>query len=431
MAFFIFLLLFFLSGVFAMFEVALVSSRQHKLQDLADKGNRGAKIAIKMMSEPEKMFSTVQSGITLVSIISGAYGGLTLTDSLAGWFLSLGMVSTTAHIISVFLVVSLITYFTLVFAELFPKTIALSNPERFAVVLSPFMQFISVLIYPLVFILSISVKFLGKVFRLKQSKMSPVTEDELKILIKQGSDHGVIEKEESEMIKEVFRFGDKTAYNLMTPSSEIVFIDKNDPGEETMNRILNSNFSRFPVCDDTIDHVVGIVSVKDILRIYAEKKTIDMMEIISPPLFIPEVMPALDVLELFREKKVHIGIVVNEFGTTEGLITLHDISESILGDFPALVENEPPEIFKREDGSMLVDGTIQIDDLKDALDIEEFPISSESENISTLGGLAMILLNKVPEVGDIFTLSGFRFEIVDMDGQRVDKVLVSRTSEEG
>jgi putative hemolysin len=236
----------------------------------------------------------------------------------------------------------------------------------------------------------------------------------------------VIEKEESEMIREVFRFGDKTAYNLMTPSSEIVFIDKNDPEAGIMQRILDSSFSRFPVCDDTIDHVIGIVAVKDILRVFSEKKQIDFSEIISAPLYIPEVMPALDVLELFREKKVHIAIVVNEFGTTEGLITLHDISESILGDFPALMENDPPEIFRREDGSLLVDGTIQLDDLKDELDIDEFPLASESENISTLGGLAMILLNKVPEVGDTFEVSDYRFEIVDMDGQRVDKVLVSK-----
>jgi putative hemolysin len=290
------------------------------------------------------------------------------------------------------------------------------------------MHFIGILIYPLVFILSISIKFLVRLMGLKYYAGPPVTEEELKILIKQGSEHGIIEKEESEMIREVFKFGDKTAYHLMTPSADIVFLDKNDPEEVILDRILSANFSRFPVCDDTIDHVIGIVTVKDILRSYKENRQFNLTEIVSPPLYIPEVMPALKVLELFREKKVHIGIVVNEFGTTEGLITLHDISESILGDFPALFENEPTEIFRREDGSLLVDGTIQLDDLKDELKIYEFPISSESENISTLGGLAMILLNKVPEVGDIFNLSGYRFEIMDMDGQRVDKVLVSHIS---
>jgi putative hemolysin len=426
MEFFIFLLLFLVNGVFAMFEVALVSSRHHKLQDMATKGSHGAKVALAMIAEPEKMLSMIQIGITLIGIVSGAYGGLAFTESLASVLLSNGASASYAHFISILIVVTSITYITLVFAELFPKMIALSNPEKFAVMLSPFMQFVSLVLYPLVFILSFSVKLLGKIFGLKDHKMSHVTEDELKILIKQGSDHGVIEKEESEMIKEVFRFGDKTAYHLMTPSSDIVFIDKHDPEEESIERILSSNYSRFPVCDDTIDHVVGIVAVKDLLRSFADKKSINLAEISSPPLFIPEVMPAIDVLELFREKQVHIGIVVNEFGTTEGMITLHDISESILGDFPALKENEPPEIFRREDGSMLVDGTIQIDDLKDALYVDEFPLSSESENISTLGGLAMILLNKVPEVGDIFELSGYKFEIVDMDGQRVDKVLVSK-----
>jgi putative hemolysin len=424
----IFLLLFLMSGIFSMFEVALVSSRKHRLQDLADKGSRGAKTALTLLKEPEKMLSIVQSGITLVSIISGAYGGITLTDSLAGVIVLIGIGSAYAHIISVFIVVSVITYLTLVFAELLPKMIALSNPEKFAISLSRFMQFMGMLIYPLVFILSISIKFLVRLFGLKYASGPPVTEEELKILIKQGSDHGVIEKEESEMIREVFKFGDKTAYHLMTPSADIVFIDKNDPEEVILERVLNSNFSRFPVCDDSIDHVIGIVAVKDILRNYAVSKQINLLETLSAPLYVPEVMPALDVIELFREKKVHIGIVVNEFGTTEGLITLHDISESILGDFPALLENEPPEIFRREDGSMLVDGNIQIDDLKDALSISEFPLSSESENISTLGGLAMIVLNKVPETGDQFILGEYRFEIMDMDGQRVDKVLVSHIS---
>ena len=422
----IFLLLFLMSGIFSMFEVALVSSRKHRLQDLADRGSRGAKTALNMLKEPEKMLSIVQSGITLVSIISGAYGGITLTNSLAQVILQIGIATYYAHIISVFIVVCLITYLTLIFAELLPKTIALSNPEKFAISLSQFMHFVGILIYPLVFILSLSIKFLVKLLGLKNYAGPPVTEEELKILIKQGSEHGIIEKEESEMIREVFKFGDKTAYHLMTPSSDIVFLDKNDSDEVILDRILNSSFSRFPVCDDSIDHVIGIVALKDILRNYTVNKQFNLLETLSDPLYVPEVMPALNVVELFREKKVHIGIVVNEFGTTEGLITLHDISESILGDFPVLLDNERPEIFRREDGSLLVDGTIQLDDLKDELKIYEFPISSESENISTLGGLAMILLNKVPEVGDTFNLSGYRFEVVDMDGQRVDKVLVSR-----
>ena len=422
----IFLFLFLVNGLFSMFETALVSSRRHRLQDLADKGSHGAKTALHMLKDPEKMLSIVQSGITLVSIISGAYGGITFTESLAQLFISFGIVSNYSYLLSIFIVVSAITYISIVFAELLPKTIALSNPEKFAIALSPFMQLMGFLLYPLVFILTGSVKFLSKIFRLKSSAGPPVTEEELKILIKEGSDHGIIEKEESEMIREVFKFGDKTAYHLMTPSADIVFLDKNDPEEVVLDRILNSSFSRFPVCDDSIDHVIGIVAIKDILRNYSASKQINLLETLSDPLYIPEVMPALDVVELFREKKVHIGIVVNEFGTTEGLITLHDISESILGDFPALLENEPPEIFRREDGSMLVDGNIQIDDLKDALSIKEFPLSSESENISTLGGLAMIVLNKVPETGDLFQLGEYRFEIMDMDGQRVDKVLVSR-----
>lgn len=426
MEFLIFILLFGISALFAMFEVALVSSRQHKLQDMAAKGSMGARTALRMMSEPEKMFSTVQIVITLVGIVSGAYGGLAFSDGLANELQLLGFSNATAHFLAVSIVVSSITYLTLVFGELFPKTIALNNAEKIAAMLSPFMQLIGLIMYPLVAVLSWSVRLLSKIFGLKKMSQTPVTEDELKILIQQGSDHGVIEKEESDMIKEVFRFGDKTAYQLMTPSSDIVFIDTNDPVEKSLSIVLGSTYSRFPLCDDTIDHVVGIVAVKDILKSFADNQTIDFKSISSPPLFIPEVMSAIDVLELFREKEVHIGIVVNEFGTTEGVVTLHDISESILGDFPAIRENEPPEIFTREDGSMLVDGTIQLDDLMDALKINELPESFESENVSTLGGLAMVQLNKVPTEGDKFEFSGYEFEIMDMDGQRVDKVLVSK-----
>lgn len=425
MEIFIFLLLFIMSGLFSMFELALVSSRKHKLENKANAGSRGAKTALAMLQEPEKMLSTVQSGITLVSIIAGAYGGYKLTYNLAAILEPISFIAPYSHLIAAFIVVSIITYLTLVFAELFPKTVALSNPEKFAIALSPFMKFISILLYPLIHILSISVKYLSKLFRLKTSDEPPVTEEELKILIKQGSDHGVIEKEESEMIREVFRFGDKTAYNLMTPSSQIVFLDKNDPEEVIMNTILNSSFSRFPVCDDSIDNVTGIASVKDILRYYNTHKHIDLNEVLTSPLFIPEVMPALKILDLFREKKVHIGIVINEFGTTEGLVTLHDLTESILGDFPAVHENEPPEIFKREDGSWLVDGNIDIEDLKDAFLITDIPVDYDSDNINTLGGLTMIILNKVPETGDKFELGKYRFEIADMDGNRVDKVLIS------
>jgi putative hemolysin len=367
----------------------------------------------------------VQSGITLISIITGVYGGYTLTDRIVPFIKEIGFLAPYAYLIAAFLVVSVVTYLTLVFAEVFPKMIALSNPERVAILLSPIMKLLSILLFPLIYILSISIKFLVKVFRIKNAKDLPVTEEELKILIKQGSDHGVIEKEESKMIREVFRFGDKTAYNLMTPSSDIVFLDKNDPEETIMETILSSSFSRFPVCDDTIDNVIGFLTLKDLLRSYSGHHKINLQDIISPPLFIPEVMPALKVLELFREKKVHMGIVINEFGTTEGLITLHDITESILGDFPALIENETPEIFIRDDGSNLVDGNIKIEDLKDAFNISEIPVDYDSENISTLGGLSMIILNKVPETGDTFELGGYRFEIIDMDGNRVDKVLIT------
>jgi len=406
--------------------MALVSSRKSLLYEKAGLGSSKAKIALKMLEEPEKFLSTVQAGITLVSIISGAYGGYAFSGDLTVFLVKMGMSPVTAPALSLIIAIAAVTYLTLVLGELLPKTIALNNPERITLLLSPFMRFVSRITYPLVIFLSFSTRTLLKILSIKMQEKPAVTEEELKILIRQGSEQGVIDQKESEIIKEVFRFGDKTAYDLMTPRMDIVFLDVNQPENEIIETIRNTSFSRFPVCDATVDNMLGMVSVKDILFVYTQKKPLDLRTILSMPLYFPELLPALKVLEIFREKKIHIGIVVNEFGAVEGLISLHDLSEHILGDLPALQDNEQPEIFRRDDGSLLIDGSLSLDELKDLLGMPSLSELIESKNFSTLGGLTMFMLNKVPSAGDIFVMNNFRFEVMDMDGNRVDKVLVKK-----
>jgi putative hemolysin len=425
MAILILFFLLILNGLFAMFELAVVSSRKSHLQEKAGQGNRSASFILSLQEDTEKFLSTVQVGMTIMSILTGAVSGLTFGTDLSPFFITLGFSEHLAGAVSLVLIVGLITYISLVFGEILPKTIALGNPEKVAISLSPFIRGFSYVIYPLVWFLSLSTRLFTKILHINKSIKPPVTEEELQILIRQGSEHGVIDEKESDIIKEVFRFGDKTAYSLMTSSMDIVFLDIHMTEEEILDAIFRNTFSRFPVCDRTIDNVIGIISVKDILYAIAVKKTFDLKEMISSPLYIPETMDAIKVLELFREKKVHIGIVVNEFGATEGLITLHDISENILGDFPAMLDTTQPEVFRREDGSFLVDGSLKIGDLQDLLKSRILGSEFEAENITTLGGLAMVVLNRVPSAGDRFTISGYDFEIMDMDGNRVDKVLVT------
>ncbi|MCX6249264.1 MAG: hemolysin family protein [Bacteroidetes bacterium] len=421
--------LFLLNGLFAMFELAVVTSRKTHLEEKANSGSKGAAYVLDLQNNPEKFISSVQIGISIIGIITGAVSGLTIGKDLSPVLERIGFLPPTATAGSLFIIVGLITYFSLVFGEILPKTIALSNPEKIAVYLSPAIRSFSFITYPIIKVLSFSTHLISRIFNLTTSVKPPVTEEELKILIRQGSEHGVIDKKESDIIKEVFRFGDKTAYSLMTPSMDILFFDLRATQQEIIDAIFHTSFSRFPVCDKTIDNVIGIITIKDVLYAVNVKKSFDLMEMISTPLYIPETMPAIKVLELFREKKVHIGIVVNEFGATEGLITLHDISENILGDLPAMLDNTQPEVFRREDGSFLVDGSIKIEDLQDLLNSKILGSEFESENISTLGGLAMAILNRVPSVGDIFTIINYHFEIVDMDGNRVDKVMIRQIPE--
>jgi len=425
MEIFIISILFLINGLFAMYEIALVSSRKSRLEEKAKFGNIGAKKALKLLREPEKILSAIQVGITLVGIVSGAYGGMAFAEDIAPIFMGIPSLAPHAHTLAIVIVIGLITYFSLIIGELVPKSIALNNPEGIAIFLSPFMSVIGLMFYPVIWFLSVSTKLVLKLFRIKNKEESPVTEEELRILLKQGSEHGVIEKEESDIINEVIRFGDKRASTIMTHRLDVKWIDNTDSTDEILSIALQSSFSRLPVCHKSVDDVKGVVAIKDILAWYINHQTLNLEEIITDPIYIPEQLPATKVLELFRETRNHFGIVVNEYGSMEGIITLHDVTENIMGDLPEIEDADEPDVFQREDGSYLIDGSMNLEDVKDLLVLSSlFEKDEEEVNINTIGGLAMYKLNRIPKTGDKFSVRGKYFEIVDMDGNRVDKLLV-------
>ncbi|MFH1121657.1 MAG: hemolysin family protein [Bacteroidota bacterium] len=418
-------LLLLLNGLFAMYEIALVSSSKARLETLSQKGNKRARTILNLLQEPEKILSTIQVGITLIGIVSGAFGGIALSDDLTGILVKYPMAEPYAGTISVILVISLITYFSLVFGELVPKSLALSNPEKIALFLTPFIVLLTKLVFPFVWILTVSTVLVKKLMGMNAVNERNITEDELKFLLKQGSDQGVIDEQETQMIKDVFRFTDKKANELMTHRMDVAYMLTDSTREDALKLIAEARFSRYLLCKKSIENVTGIVAVKDLIALVTNHDDFDLQKVASPPLFIPESMSAAHLLEIFRQKKTNFGIVVSEYGAVEGIITLHDLTEAILGELPEENEDTEYSLVKRQDGSILVDGSMNIDDFMDKMGILSYT-EVENEGFTTLGGLAMHFLGKVPAEGDFFVYKDYRFEVVDMDNSRVDKLLILR-----
>jgi len=421
---FIFLLLV-ANGVFAMAEIAIVSSRKPRLQQQAEDGEPGAQTALKLAEAPNRFLSTVQIGITLVGIFAGAYGGATLTEQLAAWLSRVTVLQPYAQGIALALVVLLITYFSLIIGELIPKRIALNNPEAIAVRLARPMNLLSRLAAPLVSLLTASTEVGLRLLGVKPSSEPPVTEEEVRVMVEQGARVGVFESFEQDVIESLFRLSDRGVDAIMTPRTEIVWLDLNAPLEENLGIITETQFSRFPVALGNLDNVQGILRSKDALitRIRGTEP-LDLLSLVTPPLFVPESTPAFRVLEQMRQTGIHLALMINEFGGIEGMVTLFDMLEAIVGDLPVQGEAVHEEIVRREDGSWLVDGLMAMDELRAELDIKELP-GEDRMGYKTVGGFVMARLGVVPAPGQSFNWGGLRFEVMDMDGHRVDKVLVT------
>jgi putative hemolysin len=414
-----------LNGLFALAELAIVSARRERLQTLVDSGDSGAAIALRMSEEPTALLSTVQVGITLIAILTGVFGGATLADELTRLMAPLPVIGEYSGSLALIIVVGSITFFSVVLGELVPKRLALRNPETIAAAIARPMYILSRIARPIVRLLTSATSFFLRVMGVREGiNETTISEDEIKVLVEQGTQAGVFEEAERNMVESIFRFGDRQLRSLMTPRTEIVWIDINDSEAEIREAVSQSHHSRFPVCDGELDRVLGIVQAKTLLSSSWANETFNLRSILLPPLFLPETMMALRALERFKQTGIQAALLVDEFGGIEGLVTLIDMMEAIVGDIPTLQEIAEPPIIAREDGSWLVEGYLDVDDLKDLLDVTVLP---DEGDYQTLGGFIVMMAGRLPRVGDYFDWRGFRFEIVDMDGNRVDKVLIARS----
>lgn len=418
------LVLILVNGIFVMAEMAVVSSRKPRLQQFANEGSTGAQTALDLASNPDRFLATTQIGITLIAILTGAFSERTLTDRLSKSLEQFPRLDGYNVTLAFAIVVIAITYFSLVIGELLPKRLALHNPERIAAAMSASMNFLSRLCAPLVLLISGSTRLVIGALGLRPSAEPPVTEEEIKVMMEQGTEAGVFEEAEHDIVKSIFKLGDRGVSALMKPRREVVWLDVDDPFSENQKKLASSLYSRFPVAQGSLDNVLGIVQTKDLLTRCLAGSKMDLKENLRPPLFVPEGLPALRLLEMFKKSRTHMALVVDEYGGVEGLVTLNDILEDLVGDVASVDMPEERQVVVRPDGSMLIDGKLQIDDLKELLKISKLP-DEESGSYQTLGGLVMLQVGRVPVTGDTFAVEGHRFEVVDMDGKRVDKVLVS------
>ncbi len=418
------------NGVFAMSELAIVSARKVRLRQMCDDGDSRACVALDLATSPDRFLSTIQIGITLVGILAGAFGGATIAEQLGAQISRVPALAAYGEALAVGLIVVTITYFSLIIGELVPKRFALNHPEQIARVVAPPMKFLSKLVSPIVSFLSFSTSAVLTLLRMKPPTDPPVTEDEIKVLIEQGTLAGVFEQAEQEMVKRVFKLADRRVLSLMTPRLDIVWLDEQESRDEIRRKVTESRYSRLPVCRDTLDQIQGIVEAKDLLALCLSDQELNLASVMTPPLFVPESRSALEVLEMFKSSAAQAALIVNEYGSIEGLVTTTDILEAIVGDIePATLQSESYAI-QREDGSWLFDGAIPNDDFREVFDTDELP-GEEETGYQTLAGFILYYLGRLPQSGDYFEWSGLRFEIVDMDGKRIDKVLVSRLPQLG
>lgn len=419
------LILILANGLFALTEMSIVSSRKTRLENMAATGNKGAYSALKLAEEPTALLSAVQIGITLIGILTGAFGGAKIAHYLAYFLNNFAFLKSYSEGLSLAIVVGIITYLSLIVGELVPKKLALNNPEPIAAAIARPMSAFVRFNRPLVHLLSVSTALVMRLLGTKPPAEPPVTEEEVRVLIGQGTQHGVFEKAEREMLEKIFILGDMRVGALMTPRTQIKWLDLEDNDQYNLRVIRNSNHLFFPVGRGSLDDIVGVIYSNEVLANYTPGRPLALEGAARQPLYIPKNTPALKVLESFKETGTYVALVVDEYGGMSGLISLYDIAEHIVGEMPYLGEDEDPDIILREDGSWLVDGMLPSEELKELLDVDHFP-GEERGYFQTLGGFIVSYLGHIPSTADKFEWSGYSFEILDMDKARVDKVLITR-----
>jgi putative hemolysin len=416
-------LLIIVNGFFAMAEIALVASRKARLQPLAEAGNPGAQAALELKADPSRLLSTVQIGVTVIAILSGTFGEATLGEALQQQLESYeGFVARYAHVVSMAVVVIAISYFSLILGELAPKRIALAHTERIAAALARIMRAMARVGAPIEWFLSASTNLVLRLLPVRNPRTAPVTDEEISFMLREGVATGHIPEAETAIVEMALRLGDRRASAVMTPRTQVESLDLDDPEEENRRKIRESAYSRFPVVQGGSQQVLGIVQAKDLLIAALAGRPFELRAATRPPLYLPNTVTALRVLEAFKTSGEPMALVVDEYGDLEGLVTQSDILEALVGDIPGSADADQ-RVVRREDGTCLIDGMVGLDELRQVLGISHLP--GEDADFHTLGGYVMARLNRVPMVADRVTAAGYRFEVVKMDGRRVDRVLVS------
>jgi putative hemolysin len=413
-----------LNGAFAMAEISLVTARKTRLQALVDDGDANAAVALALNEHPTRVLSTVQVGITSIGILSGIVGEAAFAAPLTEWLVGMRIEREIAYWVATGFVVLIVTYFSIVLGELVPKRIGQINPENIARQVARPIRLLAALAGPFVRLLSNSTDLILRLIGVRHSDASAVTEEDIHALIEEGSESGVIDAQERTMVRNVFRLDDRQVASLMTQRSDIVFLDLEEPLEVNLQKVAESEHARFPVCRGDVRDVVGVVSARSLLQQSVQTGKIDLQAALKPPVFVPESLTGMELLENFRASPTSLALVVDEYGEVQGIVTPQDVFEAIAGEFktPRL---EDAWAVPRKDGSWLLDGLIPIPELKDRLELNAVP-DEDLGRYNTLSGMLMLLLGRVPRAGDHVEWEGWRFEIVDMDGHRIDKVLAAR-----
>lgn len=425
-------LLILLNGVFAMSEMAVVSSRKARLQNLSDDGSLGAEAALKLHQEPSSFLSTIQVGITLVGILSGAIGEAALADPLSEWFGSIPLLQPYARGMALTITVVTLTYFSVVVGELVPKRLALLAPEGIASLISRPMMILARITHPLVVVLSGSSALVLRVLGARRREEPPVTDDEIKVLMEQGAEAGVFHESEQEIVSNVLRLDEQRISAIMTPRRDMVVVDLDEDESSCWQTIVDTPFSRLVVCRDGLEHVIGVLQKSDLLKAALPGGGVtisDLEDFLRPPLYVPESVTTQQLLESFRRARLQFALIVDEYGDVQGLVTLTDVLAAIVGELSVPEAPEDRDMLQREDGSWLVDGDVGIERVKSVLDIGDDLPGEEEYSFNTIGGFIMHVLGRIPMATDHFVAAGWRFEVMDMDRNRVDKVLLAQVPE--
>lgn len=418
-----------LNGIFAMSELAIVSARKARLKQASDEGSPGAQVALELTEEPTRFLSTVQIGITLVGVLAGAFGGATLARAIADVLEGIAPLESYARAIGLGVVVLMITYLSLVIGELVPKRLAMQNPEGVASLVARPMRLLAWIAGPVVALLTLSTNVVLRVMGVRDSSTPAITEDEIRIMLEQGTQAGVFEASEQHMVERVFQLDDRHISAIMTPRTEVVWLDIRATEDEVRAVLSRAQYSCIPVCAGSLDRVVGTLHTKDLLRRCLRGASVVLTEHLVPPSFVPENVVASRVIRLFKANETPMLIVIDEYGGVQGIVTEHDLLEAFIGDVPSAGDAAEHRAVQRADGTWLLDGLLHIDEVKARLDISNLP----QDNLGvyeTLAGFMLSCFARIPQEGDTFEWDGWVFEVIDMDGHRIDKVLAQRQTPE-